>query len=241
MIRHRSIPGSDLVTWSGTIKLFLFISAVLAPLIASPALAQERTSHVIVGVSAGTLGIGPEVAVRVSPALALRGNATLIGFGHSVEGDDIEYDGDLRLASIGATVDVHPFNSGFRISAGGRYNRNRIKLTAMPDSSESIDLGGTTYTGSQIGTLNGSIRVKRFAPTLTLGYAGGLTKGLKFGVDAGVMLEGKPRIRDLRATGPITAEPTFQESLDREAGNFREDIEKYDLFPIVQFSIGYAF
>jgi len=222
-------------------KLHFLVPAVAAAVSVTPAVAQEQTSQFAIGVSAGTLGIGPEVTVRVSPLLAVRGNATFLGFGHSVDGDDIEYDGNLKLASVGATVDVHPFRSGFRISGGARYNKNKVKLTATPGAGESVQLGGRTYTGSQIGTLRGSVRVKEFAPTLTLGYTGGGTQGLNFGIDAGVMFEGKPRIRNLRATGPIAAEPLFQDALQREEQDIRDDIEKYDIFPIVQLSIGYAF
>lgn len=222
-------------------KLYLLLPSILAAIMATPAIAQEQASQFSVGVSGGTLGIGPEVSARVSPVLALRANATFLSFGHSVDGEDIDYDGDLKLASGGATVDVHPFANGFRISGGVRYNKNKVKLTATPETGESVEVGGTTYTGAQIGRLNGDVRVKEFAPTLTLGYAGGLTKGLKFGIDAGVMFEGKPRIRNLRATGPIAATPSFQQALAREEQDIRDDVEKYDIFPIAQLPIGYAF
>jgi hypothetical protein len=89
--------------------------------------------------------------------------------------------------------------------------------------------------------LNGDVRVNRFAPTLALGYAGGRPKGLRFGIDAGVMFEGKPRIRDLRASGPIATNASFQDALAREEQDIRDDVAKYDIFPIVQLSLGYAF
>jgi hypothetical protein len=222
-------------------KSYLTIAAAGSALCAAPAFAQDQSSTFSVGVSGGTLGIGPEVIARISPLLGVRGSATFLGFGHSVDGDDIEYDGDLKLASAGVAFDLHPFQNGFRISGGARYNKNKVKLKATPGVGETVEIGGTTYTGSQIGTLNGDIRVKEFAPTLTIGYGSGLTKGVTFGIDAGVMFEGKPRIRDLRATGPIANNPTFQDALAREEQDIRDDVEKYDIFPIVQLSIGYAF
>lgn len=221
-------------------RLLLTIGA-LTLAATTPALAQAQTSSFSVGVSGGTLGIGPEVTARISPLLGVRGSATFLGFSHSVDGDDIEYDGDLKLSSVGAAVDLHPFENGFRISTGARYNRNRVKLKATPGSAESVEIGGSTYTGSQIGTLNGTVKVKEFAPTLTLGYGSGLTRGVTFGIDAGVMFEGKPRIRNLRASGPISSDPSFQSALAREEQDIRDDVEKYDIFPIVQLSLGYAF
>lgn len=222
-------------------KHSLLALPALALGIATPALAQDQSSTFSVGVSGGTLGIGPEVTARISPLLGVRGSATFLSFSHSVDGDELEYDGDLKLASVGAALDLHPFENGFRVSAGARYNKNKVKLKGTPDSNQTVEIGGTRYTGSQIGTLNGSVRVKEFAPTLTLGYGSGLTKGFTFGIDAGVMFEGKPRIRNLRANGPIASNPSFQEALAREEQDIRDDVEKYDIFPIVQLSIGYAF
>jgi hypothetical protein len=222
-------------------KLRLLSLPILLLAGAGPALAQEQTSQFSAGVSGGTLGIGPEITARLSPVIAVRGSATFLSFSHSVDGDEIEYDGDLKLASAGAVVDLHPFANGFRVSGGARYNKNKVKLTATPGATETVEIGGTRYVGAQIGRLNGDVRVKQFAPTLTLGYGGGLTKGVKFGIDAGVMFEGKPRIRDLRATGPIASNPAFQDALAREEQDIRDDVEKYDIFPIVQLSLGYAF
>jgi hypothetical protein len=219
----------------------LLTSGGLVLAMAMPTLAQAQSSSISVGVSGGTLGIGPEVGVRLSPTLSVRGSATFLGFSHSVDGDEIEYDGDLKLASVGAALNLHPFENGFRVSAGARYNKNKVKLKATPSSSKSVEIGGATYAGSQIGTLHGAVRVKEFAPTLTLGYGSGLTKGVTFGIDAGVMFEGKPRIRNLRASGPIASDPSFQSALAREEQDIRDDVEKYDIFPIVQLSLGYAF
>ncbi|WP_159982468.1 MULTISPECIES: hypothetical protein [unclassified Novosphingobium] len=50
-----------------------------------------------------------------------------------------------------------------------------------------VEVGGTEYSGAAIGTLAGRVKTKKFAPTLTVGYAGGLTTGVKFGVEAGAM------------------------------------------------------
>ena len=222
-------------------KLLSLTALTLALAAATPALAQDQPSIFGVAVTGGTLGIGPEVSARISPLIGVRGSATVLGFSHSVNGDDLEYNGKLKLASIGAALDLHPFGNGFRVSGGARYNKNRVKLNATPDASRTVNIGGTTYTGAQIGRLDGTVRVKELAPTLTLGYGSRLTRGVSFGIDAGVMFEGKPRIRNLRASGPIATNPAFQDALAREEQDIRDDVEKYDIFPIVQLSLGYAF
>ncbi|MET1755610.1 hypothetical protein ABVV53_09090 [Novosphingobium sp. RD2P27] len=216
-------------------------ATVLAVITATPALAQEQTSVVSAGVTGGTLGIGPEVAVRVSPLLALRANATFFGISHSVDSDDITYNGDLKLSSIGAMVDLHPFKNGFRLSGGLRVNDNKVELTATPDPAEVLRVGGTPYTAADVGLLTGTVNVDEFVPTLTVGYGGGLTKGLKFGIDAGVLFQGSPRIRNLAASGPLASNPVFQDALAREEQSIEDDVKKYDTFPILQFSLRYGF
>jgi hypothetical protein len=41
-----------------------------------------------------------------------------------------------------------------------------------------VEVGDVTYTGAQIGTLNGEVRANKVAPTLTLGYGGGVGSGV---------------------------------------------------------------
>jgi len=162
-------------------KLLSLTALTLALAAATPALAQDQPSIFGVAVTGGTLGIGPEVSARISPLIGVRGSATFRGFSHSVNGDDLEYNGKLKLASIGAALDLHPFGNGFRVSGGARYNKNRVKLNATPDASRTVNIGGTTYTGAQIGRLDGTVRVKEFTPTLTLGYGSRLTRGAALG------------------------------------------------------------
>lgn len=206
-----------------------------------PALAQEQTSQVSVGVTGGSLGIGPEAAIRVSPVLGLRANATFLGVSHSVDSDDITYDGRLKLGSLGLMADLHPFSGGFRVSAGFRINSNKVNLKANTSQDNTVEVGDTEYSGAAVGTLSGQVKTKKFAPTLTVGYAGGLTKGLKFGVEAGAMFQGSPRINNLRASGPISSDPDFRAALAREEQEIEDDIDKYKVYPILQFSLRYAF
>ncbi|MEW9854162.1 hypothetical protein [Novosphingobium sp. M1R2S20] len=223
-------------------KPFLTAAAIaFAATAATPALAQDTASTVSAGVTAGTLGIGPEVALRVSPLLALRANATFFGISQSVDSDTITYDGDLKLSSVGAMVDVHPFKNGFRLSGGFRVNDNKVELTATPDPAEVLRVGGTPYTAADVGVLTGTVNVDEFVPTLTIGYGGGLTKGLKFGVDAGVLFQGSPRIRNLAASGPLASNSAFQDALAREEQSIEDDVSKYDIYPILQFSLRYGF
>ena len=211
-------------------------SMVLA--MSTSAIAQD-TGGVTVGVTGGTLGIGPEASYRFSKSVAVRGNLTFLNVDRSVDSDDIEYNGDLKLGSGGVMADFHPFGNGFRVSAGARINSNKVRLRATPTAD--VEVGDETYSPSEIGTLSGTVKANDFAPTLTVGWGGGLTKGLKVGVEAGAMFHGSPRVRNLSASGSLASDPDFQASLRDESDEIEDDIDKYKIYPVVQLSIGYRF
>jgi len=190
-----------------------------------------------VGITGGTLGIGPEVGFR-SNGFGARGSVTFLGISREIDSDGVNYDGSLRLRSFGGSADLYPFGGGFRLSAGARISGNRIALRARP--TEDVEIGDNVYTPEEIGEITGRVRANRFAPTLTAGWGGGLTKGVKFGADAGIMFQGRPRVSSLRTTGMLNS-PEFQADIERERREVEDDIDNFKVYPILQFSLGYRF
>lgn len=82
---------------------------------------------VSVGVKAGTLGAGVELEAQMTQTLS--GRLGLNYFSYSYDGteDDIKYDFDATLQTVGALLDWHPFSNGFRISAGVMINGNELE------------------------------------------------------------------------------------------------------------------
>jgi hypothetical protein len=207
--------------------------------VATPAVAQDATGGFSAGVTGGTLGIGPEIGYRISKGLGVRANATFFDYNHDTESDGIEYEGNLDLKSFGAMLDVYPFGGGFRLSGGARVNNNRVGLTGTP--SGTVEVGDDTFTQAEIGVLTGRVETKDLAPTLTLGWGGGLTKGLKLGIDAGVMFQGSPKVTQLSASGTAGNRPDVLAALADEAAEIEADLEDFDMYPVLQLSVGYRF
>lgn len=210
----------------------LILAAFLSS--AAPALAQDA-ARVTVGVTGGSLGIGPEVAFRAADHFGLRGNATFLSFSQRFDSNDLDYDGKVKLRSGGVAVDLYPFSSGFRVSAGARSNGNKGRVVATP--SGPVTINGMVYTPAQIGTLSGRAKTKNFAPTLTLGYGGGIRPGLAFGVDAGAMFQGAVRLHDFAASNAMIR----PEDIEAERRDLQDDIDGYKVYPVLQFSLGYRF
>jgi hypothetical protein len=208
------------------------VAAVL--LVAAPAAAQDA-GRLQLGVTGGTLGIGPEVGYRFSSNVGLRANATFLSISHGFDSDDVDYDGKVKLQSGGAMIDVFPFGGGFFVSGGARINGNKGRATATPTAS--VEIGNRTYTPAQIGTLRGRAETKNFAPQLTLGYGGAMRAGFFFGAEAGALFQGRVRLPALTASNG----GVVPRDIDAERASLENDIDDYKIYPIVQLRVGYRF
>lgn len=221
----------------------LRLIAIAAPLalLAMPVAAEE--ADVTGGISAGTLGVGPEVGVRVNRKLGFRANAMVADTGlRDIEAssDDIDFQGNVRARSVGAMLDFYPAGGGFRLSTGFRLNGNRAVLKATPTTNTTI--GSRTVTPVQVGTLRASYRVRDWAPAMTVGYAGNVTPALVVGVEAGAVYHGAPRVTALRSEGgTLSGDAGFAADLENERMLIQNDIGDYKFYPVVQASVSLRF
>ena len=213
----------------------LVVGAMLGAATAAAA-ADGRWS---VGVSGGTLGISPEVGYRFSQHGGLRLNGGFFDYDSNEEVDDINYDGTLKLNSVGLLADWYPFGGRFRVSAGARSNKNEVTLVATPTAN--VEIGDQTYTPAQVGQLNGGVDFKNFTPQLTLGWGGKLAKGFTVGLEAGVLMQGSPKFSLTSTGGTLSSNSTFLAELEQERLQAEEDAEDYKLWPVLQLHFMYRF
>lgn len=208
---------------------------------ANPALAQnaDAGTHVRAAVTAGTMGIGPELGVRFNDHLGVRAAAGFLSADGTAESDGEKYDAKLRLKSYGGMVDVYPFGGAFRLSAGARINRSRIDVGLTPSGETTI--GEEDYTAAEVGRVTGRANVKKFAPALTFGWAGKNRTGFYFGTELGVLFQGAYRIERFQSSGTLRDDPAFQAALERERVSLQKDVDKVKVWPIVQLALGWRF
>ncbi len=213
----------------------ILASALATALAGGAAQAQTAATHFYGGITGGTLGIGPELGLRLNDHVGVRGNATFLGVSHSFDSNDLDYRGKVKLKSGGLMLDVFPFGNGFRISGGARLNGNDGRVRATP--SGPVTVGNTTYTPAQIGTIRGTAETKNFAPALTLGWAGHNQQGFVFGVEAGALFQGKVRLNRFVASTNLIRPA----DLENERQDLQDDIDDYKVYPILQLTVGYRF
>jgi hypothetical protein len=218
-----------------TVRLTSVVLALAAVAAASPALARGEPAKGSVGITAGTLGIGPEASVALGNTFAVRSNVTFFNLSHDFDSDDVNYSGTARFRSVGLMIDYHVGGSGFFVSAGARLNKTHAHAYATPTTL--TEIGDEDYTPAEVGTLHAHAGFKPIAPTLSLGYSGHLTKGLKLGIEAGAMFQGGLRVKSLTASN----KGVDPDDLEAERQSVEEDAAKYKVYPILQLTAGYHF
>src|SRR5262249_40433568 len=146
--------------------------------------------RVAIGVKAGTLGFGADLTGRINNWFDVRGTFNSANVTHSEDLSDISYDGDLKLGAYGLLLDLFPMKGSFRLTAGFLKNRPGADLSGTPTSDTQI--GDTTYTPAQIGTMDGTLDYKDNVPYIGIGF-GNAAKApgrVKFLMDIGVLSQG---------------------------------------------------
>lgn len=207
--------------------------------------ATSASAAVGVTLKAGTLGVGADLTVGIHERVGARVNFNSFNYSIDVNVDEDSNGGGggkitpaLKLQTIGALLDVHPFAGGFRISAGLYSNKNKLDLTA--DTSESVEVNNRDYFLSDIG---GSVSFKSTAPYVGLGYgnAAGKDGHWHFAFDLGVLFQGSPKV-SLHAQAN---DPRLQKQLDADIAaetlNIEDDIKAFNLWPVLSIGVSYRF
>jgi len=140
----------------------------------------------------------------------------------------------VKLGAYGVLLDFHPFQGKFRLTAGLMKNRNKIDLTARPTAD--VQIGGTTYTPAQVGTLKGDVTFKDSVPYFGIGL-GEAAKGpgrLKFVLDVGVLMQGSGGVTLASNTGLVSASDLRQEKSDIE-----DHISRFKFWPVLGLGISF--
>jgi len=182
-----------------------------------------------IGIKAGALGLGVEYTRNLSDRWAIRGGINGSQLGFDGEESGIDYQFDFVWDSLSLGVDLHPFKSPFRLTAGILRNDNGLNGESRPSSN--VTIGNTSYTPAQVGVLMSTVGFKPTAPFLGLGWDWSRKKR-HFGMslDLGVLDQGSPRVT-LRGSGTLLGDPAFQQDIAREEAQLRDSLSDLDLLP----------
>ena len=224
---------------------------LLAILTAAAPPARAQGSTWALGASAGTLGAGVDLTARLAPRLHARFG--LHGFSYSDQrvASDIEYDAEARLQNVTALLDWHPGGGGFRLTGGLLYNGTEVEGSSLPPASGIYEIGDIEVPAALLGTLDADVDFDPVVPYAGLGWGDALRAGggrVGLAVDLGVVFQGEPDVTltpVFAPDSPIPGIPGAAQLLDlalaEEEREIEEDIQDYDLYPVLGLTIWYRF
>ena len=187
-----------------------------------------------------TLGVGLEGGIRLNDTFGLRLGGNWLGFNYDGVDGDLDYDANVTLASLGTLVDYHPFQGGFRLSGGLRFNFNQADLDGTPN--DDIEIGDDVFSPDDVGELTGDVGFNVLAPYLGIGYGATLLQGaLSVGFDLGVMYQGEAAVDLDTDGGDLSDNDVLLDNLAQEEDEIEDDLEDFVVYPVVGLAVIYRF
>lgn len=236
-------------------KKIIFLWAILSiGMMCSPVSAQKELgifNSLLVGVSAGTTGIGIDVATPVTPHFAIRGGVSFmpgISFDADVDVDlkdpkleensSLNLTGNMKRASGELLVNYYPFlSSSFFVTAGAYFGGNKLlKVKGHSDklaeyvnggNQASIIIGDQEIPVDKNGNVSGGFKVSGFRPYIGVGFGRAVPKkriGVQF--ELGVQFHGSPKLYS--SAGDLSG------ALADSDDDFTKVMDKLTVYPVMK-------
>lgn len=190
------------------------------------------------GAKAGTLGLGVEGTWRPLPWFDLRGGVNSFEYDHDGTEAGIDYDATLDLRTWYATANFRMPLSPFRVTAGVFENGNELQLVSAETGP--VEVGGTTFSSAEVGTLRGIASFDDVAPYAGVGLDFGLFGKVGLNLDVGVLFQGEPEVA-LMASGVLADDPAFRNALETERAELQDEVDSYKAYPVASLTFTFQF
>ena len=216
---------------------------IVSILLVACAAASAQARDVAATVDLGTTGLGLHLTTPLATKLNGRIGVNVANTSYEGSTSDMDYDFKLKLKTVDALLDYHPFDSSFRLTGGVVYNGNKIDARAKP-SGGTYTINNVAYNAATVGDLSSKIDFRKAAPYLGIGWGNAVKQaGWSFGTDLGIMFQGTPKTQ--LASNNCTALPVLCSRLasDVAAENVKlgEEVKDFKLYPVIRVGISYRF
>jgi hypothetical protein len=227
---------------------------------------QPPFSRIGIGADVSLLGIGIKPAIVLDEYLDARGLISFFGYTTGqFEVDGFKINANIHMASVAAAVDVYPYNSIWRLSAGlFIFNGNQISAATTIAGGTSFNLGSANYYSSNTDPVNGSVVLGlhsvKPAPMVSFGFGRFIPRSNRhwsFPTEFGVIYMGAPSLTVTTAGDVCTdkaqtncsdiGDPTnpvaiaFNSNLQAKLTQWRADLNRVQFYPIFSYSVVYSF
>jgi hypothetical protein len=224
-----------------------------------PPAGSSESPRIGIGVTAGLLGFGGQVAVRVANKINVRGGFNFAKVSDSLTDSGIHYGAALNLKSVDALVDFFLFR-GFHVSPGVLiYDGNGITANVSVPGGQTFTLGGTQYESSTANPLlgTGNLTFNKVAPEFLFGPGNLVPRGHRHWsvtFEAGIAYQGAPKtvlsLTGSACTPPNSSGPTcqnaatnssIQANVQSQQASINHDTSFFRIWPVLTVGFGYSF
>jgi len=219
---------------------FLRIKAVLLLSALAITGSASANDNFWVGVKAGTLGYGAEVAWRPIKWLDVRAGGNFLDYDDSGSQAGINYDATLALNTYYLTGNFRFPLSPFRMTVGAFANNNELQMASLDAGSFLIGDNPIAYTAADVGTIRSVASFESVAPYLGAGFDFSVMDRLGLSLDFGVLWQGDPIIT-ITSDGLLgeANNAGFLADLEDERQQLLNEVSDFRAYPV--FSIGFNF
>lgn len=193
-----------------------------------------------IGLKAGTLGLGVEGRWSALPWLDVRVGANSFDYDDDGSQAGINYDATFALDTYYATGNFRFPLSPFRVTAGAFSNGNEFRMMSADTGGASFDIGGSTFSSADVGTLQSVTSFADTAPYLGVGYDFEILGKVGLNFDFGVLWQGDPSV-SLEADGLAAGSQVFQDALETERLELEDEMSDFKAWPVVSVAFIYNF
>jgi hypothetical protein len=207
------------------------------------------------GVKTSLLGVGAEIAARVTHRTNVRAGFNILGYSRNFGKDGVTYEAHLAFRTIEAHYDIFPKAGGFHISPGVlAYLGNPITANALIPANKSFTLGGQTYYSDPANSAraNGHINFNQVAPTAMIGWGNLVhrdSKRFTVSFEIGAAFQGSPKTT-LNLGGNVCDSPgvnchsaasdsNVHSNIVSEQAKINKSLAPFKVYPIIPLGSGY--
>lgn len=214
---------------------FLLTFAIALAATGAGATAHAQTTFYA---GAGTTGAAGGFSHTVSRHIGARVEVNALDYDVTFDADDAHYDATLSTDLVGAFVDYFPSAaSSFRLTVGALSGERRVDLVGTREGG-SVNINGASYNASGE-HVTGTIEWPAASPYIGIGAGHKLgERGFSFIADLGV-LYGRPKVT--LTASPGLASAAGESNIDEERRRVQEEADRYKVYPVLRFAVGYAF
>lgn len=225
------------------------LSALVFLLCSSPLIAQVPDWDV--GAKLSSAGVGVELGRNFTESQAVRllYQGLKLGFSargpneNGMLGDELEYDGRVRLSNVLLVYDWYPLRGYLRLSGGLLINdSNATVTTRCTELLTGCEFGNSTYQPLVVGDVKGDVDFKRYAPYIGFGWRGafGEIDNLMWTLDFGAAWFGDINV-ELTPGGICAQVPGCLDDVEEEERRVERDLDDLPFYPVVGVGMVYQF